>query len=126
MLRSLQPSHLRSVAQAVVGCWHRPGGVIYREGEAATHFYVVIVGEVVLSETEAAAASTPAEGTAPAAAAGPGAHQVQVAASAAAAGVAEAEMRHCGPRECFGDGELLQGRPREQSARCVFTMWGCV
>lgn len=42
----------------MVGYGCRDGEVIYRQGDAATHLYLVLTGEVIISESEVVADGT--------------------------------------------------------------------
>lgn len=52
LLRSLQPTALKSLAHAMRGIAHPAGEVIYQQGELAQHLYVVLSGEVAMYERD--------------------------------------------------------------------------
>jgi CRP-like cAMP-binding protein len=53
LLKSLQPTALKSLAHAMVGQSQAAGSIIYKQGESARHLYVVLTGEVVMYEQDA-------------------------------------------------------------------------
>lgn len=53
LLRSLQPTALKTLAHAMTGQSHTAGNVIYKQGESARHLFVVVSGEVVMYENDA-------------------------------------------------------------------------
>jgi CRP-like cAMP-binding protein len=52
LLRNLQPTNIKDLAQTMLGQACSDGELIYRQGDAANNFYVVLRGEVVMYETD--------------------------------------------------------------------------
>jgi CRP-like cAMP-binding protein len=52
LLKSLQPTALKSLAHAMVGQSQAAGSIIYKQGESARHLYVVLTGEIVMYEQD--------------------------------------------------------------------------
>lgn len=53
LLRSLQPTALKSLAHAMTGQRHTAGDIIYKQGESARRLFVVVSGEIVMYENDA-------------------------------------------------------------------------
>jgi CRP-like cAMP-binding protein len=58
LLRNLQPTNIKDLAQTMLGRACSDGELIYRQGDAANNFYIVLRGEVVMYETDAHTATS--------------------------------------------------------------------
>ncbi len=52
MLKSLQPSMVRAIAQAVQGRIMKEGETVYTQGDESKHFFLVAKGIVAILDTE--------------------------------------------------------------------------
>lgn len=57
LLRNLQPTSIKTLAQTMTGRTWQEGERIYKQGDAASHFYLVLAGEVVMYELDASTAA---------------------------------------------------------------------
>jgi CRP-like cAMP-binding protein len=58
LLRNLQPTNIKDLAQTMLGRACSDGELIYRQGDAANNFYILLRGEVVMYETDAHTATS--------------------------------------------------------------------
>lgn len=57
LLRNLQPTNIKDLAQTMAGRECASGDVVYWQGDPARHFYLVLAGEVAMYETDSSRSS---------------------------------------------------------------------